>query len=170
MYLIVGLGNPGDKYANTRHNAGFMFVDFLEKALSEVKTDEKIKFLKPQTFMNASGTEVKKTLDYYKIDATHLLVAHDDLDIPLGKFKIDEDTGPLLHNGISSIETALGTNEFYRVRLGVDHRLEQKIPGERYVLERFTDGELQTLHDLFPEVLRLLRLEYSKIFPFFSSV
>ena len=131
----------------------------------------KVILLKPQTYMNATGPEVKKIADFYKIKPDNMLVAHDDLDIPLGKFKIDHSVGPQLHNGISSIESALGTKEFHRVRIGVDARTkEAPIPGKKYVLERFSVEEERTLHENFPNILALLKLEYKATFPFFAQL
>ncbi len=183
MYLIVGLGNPGDKYRETRHNAGFLFIDYLHHFFasppfsgqfkSEVssfkKREEKIILAKPQAFMNVSGPEVQKLASFYNVDSQRILIAHDDLDIPLGKFKIDHGLGPALHNGITSIESALSESGFYRVRIGVDNRQAGvKIPGEAYVLGKFTGEELAILNGLFPHIVELLGNEYRTAFPFFK--
>ncbi|PIS15544.1 aminoacyl-tRNA hydrolase, partial [Candidatus Roizmanbacteria bacterium CG09_land_8_20_14_0_10_41_9] len=159
MILIVGLGNPGKKYENNRHNVGYMFVDFyvneltgsrvhefrfnktLQSELPMVKKDGKtILFAKPQTFMNRSGEAVKKIMDFYKIPLESVFIAHDDLDIPLGKFHIQKAVGPKLHNGITSVEERLGTKEFTRIRIGIENRSpEDRIPGEAYVLQNFSE-------------------------------
>lgn len=159
MKLIVGLGNPGEEYKNTRHNVGFMFVEYLA---SQWKTNDGFKFdkylqsewveiqngpekiilAKPQTFMNKSGEAVNQLAIRYKLSANNLIVAHDDLDIPFGKFHIQVGRGPLLHNGLESIENHIKTKDFIRVRIGVDARTpERKVDGETYVLEKFTEAE-----------------------------
>jgi len=175
--LIVGLGNPGEKYKNNRHNVGFLSVNYLTTQLKDksfsVRTYEKFDcqifealintnkflFVKPQTFMNNSGSAVKKVLDYFKIDIKNLIVIHDDLDIPLGKFKIQKASGPKLHNGILSIEKELKTKDFTRIRIGVDNRNPKlKIDGERYVLSDFTKEEKKQLDEIFEKI-------NNKIFP-----
>lgn len=150
MKLLVGLGNPGEKYQHNRHNIGFMFADFMKN--NERMKHEKWIILKPQNYMNRSGEEVSKTAHFYKIEPEDIFVAHDDLDIPLGKFKIQKGTGPKLHNGISSIEQLLGTNDFWRIRIGVENRGDNRISGEVYVLQDFTNEERQTITSLFPEI------------------
>jgi len=169
MKLIVGLGNPGEKYANNRHNVGFQFLDFLienlsleiqksniksqnysakfknNKYLQSVVAEFKKLFVlaKPLTFMNKSGAAVKKCVTCYMLHAqSDLIVIHDDLDIPLGKFKIQSGTGPQLHNGVESIEAALKTKDFLRIRIGVDNRSpDNRIDGETYVLQDFENEE-----------------------------
>jgi peptidyl-tRNA hydrolase, PTH1 family len=147
--LIVSLGNPGNKYINTRHNAGHLFLDFLNKNSSvDVKT------YKSTLFMNDSGVDVKRIMDYYKISPSDLIVAHDDLDITLGEFKIDFGKGPKVHNGILSVEEKLKTKDFYRVRIGIEDRdLENKIPGEEYVLGNFTQEQLGKLNSVFERLV-----------------
>jgi len=160
MKLLVGLGNPGAKYLNTRHNLGFMFLDYLQQ---QQKLDKQIKTLKPETYMNRSGIAVAKELRFYKLQPTDLIVVHDDLDLRLGEYKIQFGKGPKLHNGVESVEKILGTKEFWRVRIGVDNRnAENRIPGESYVLQSFTPEELTLLQtSLFPtitpEVIRIIR-------------
>lgn len=170
MTLFVGLGNPGNKYTQNRHNVGFMFADFLiDKTASgsskkfEKKFDAEVTFLKnpeqelvimkPQTFMNASGDAVQKLMNFYKIERSSLYIVHDDLDIPFGKFKIQQGTGPKLHNGIESIEQQLGYTDFHRIRIGVENRAGAAIPGEAYVLQNFTEDERRRLPDIFSSIL-----------------
>ena len=164
MKLLIGLGNPGDKYKNNRHNVGFMFLDFLagtedwkiSKSTNllykwiEIK-GEKTELIKPQGYMNNSGFSVKKVLDKHQnIKLSDVYVIHDDLDIPLGKFKIDHATGPKLHNGIKSIEETLKTKDFWRIRIGVDNRKKESwIDGESYVLSNFTSDEKKQLDKVF---------------------
>jgi len=125
MKLIIGLGNPGEKYKKTRHNAGFMATDaiasnfqfsifnfqtkFNSETAEKIISNEKIILAKPQTFMNESGKAVKATADYYKIPPENITVIHDDLDIPLGSYKLQFGKGPRLHNGVTSVENHLGT-------------------------------------------------------------
>lgn len=162
MKLIIGLGNPGEEYRNTRHNVGFLFLDYFaqknsfklnKKFNSEMleisQNNEKNILAKPQTFMNRSGEAVSKIKNFYKIEKENLYVVHDDLDIRLGDFKIQKGVGPKLHNGILSIEESLKTKDFYRIRIGVDNRTDVKIPGQEYVLDRFTKEENQQLLQVF---------------------
>jgi len=208
--LLVGLGNPGNKYQNNRHNVGFMFVDFLLKEYVSRYAPHATRFLynkyvksevaqstlhdsrytphatrltphvvlaKPQTFMNKSGDAVAKLIKNYELQimnsnqntsssltshasryAPHALrytlcVIHDDLDLRLGNFKIQKGVGPKVHNGIESIEKALGTKDFYRVRIGIDNRTPgSHIPGEPYVLSDFSVDEKKMLDHTFPKI------------------
>ena len=183
MKLIVGLGNPGEKYRNNRHNVGYLFLDYIiqkkevssinyqvssvkpfkrdkysEAEITEIKlNNETIILAKPQTFMNESGRAVKKivsSMKYKVLIMNDMFVVHDDLDIKLGEYKIQLGKGPKLHNGIESIEKALGTTEFWRIRIGVDNRdSENRMPGEKYVLQDFTLEEKKTLQSNFDEIL-----------------
>ncbi len=156
MFCIVGLGNPGEKYHNNWHNVGHLFVDYLKNELQTSNTE--LKILKTDCFMNLSGTFVKKLIENCKLKIENLVVVHDDLDIPLGKFKIQKGKGPELHNGIESIEQHLQTKDFWRVRIGVDNRgatspeRSRRVDGETYVLQDFRPGEKQTLKKLFPKI------------------
>jgi PTH1 family peptidyl-tRNA hydrolase len=168
MFLIVGLGNPGEKYQNNRHNVGFMFADYLSRQLHLSLKDDKyiqaeaaksrlndkdVVVAKPQTFMNRSGEAVNKIMKNLKIDVSSMIVVHDDLDIPLGKFKIQKGTGPELHKGIESIEKIVKSSDFWRIRIGVDNRPPQnRIPGEAYVLQNFTSQEKETVVKIFPQI------------------
>lgn len=180
MKLFVGLGNPGEKHTHTRHNVGFLFLDhllntyatrytlhdarftpdsYLKAHVAKIRTntDDWI-LLKPQTYMNKSGesvrTAIKKFFPNDQRPATNdLIVVHDDLDIPFGKCKVQLQ-GPKLHNGIESIENHLHRNDFIRIRIGVDNRpSENRIPGETYVLQNFTQEELKILETIFPQIL-----------------
>lgn len=164
MKLIVGLGNPGVKYKDNRHNVGIMFVDYMAKSLNSHIVKKEKNYLaiqpsnytsfilaKPLTFMNNSGLAVKKLITEYRQPITDLFIAHDDLDIPLGKFKIQKGIGPQLHNGIESIEKALRTKDFWRVRIGIDSRTQTSwVDGESYVLQNFLLYEKKAIHSLFP--------------------
>ncbi len=194
MLCVIGLGNPGTKYKNNRHNAGFMFLDYVaglcnaptipvfkedKYLLSEIcsisESDRDFIFAKPQTFMNKSGEATAKILKRFKIPESRLVVVHDDLDIPLGKFRIHQGYGPRLHNGISSIESAVGTKDFLRIRIGVDNRSlrnadpdpdkDRWMPGEAYVLQDFSPEELKRLNSVFPEIVRRFNRTHINKFP-----
>ncbi|OGK37863.1 aminoacyl-tRNA hydrolase [Candidatus Roizmanbacteria bacterium RIFCSPHIGHO2_12_FULL_42_10] len=158
MKLFIGLGNPGTEYSRTRHNVGFMFIDFLathysakpfqynKKLLSQttetVINDHKIILAKPQTYMNESGRAVFVLINFYKIKQEDIIVFHDDLDIKLGTFTIQKGKGPRVHNGIQSIEKALTSTNFWRGRIGIEHRDgPEKISGKEYVLQMLSDEE-----------------------------
>ncbi len=162
MKIIVGLGNPGKKYQNNRHNAGHMFIDYLVKESKRLKIkDDGLRILKTDCFMNQSGQFVKRQSSLIHDLSSQLWIVHDDLDIPLGKFKIDQGTGPKVHNGLTSIEQTLGTKDFWRIRIGVDKRKQDNwIDGETYVLQDFLTEEKTILHQTFPRIVTLLQNEY----------
>lgn len=179
--LIVGLGNVGSEYAKTRHNAGFLFVDKLVDALSPssnwhassdfkaeymvIQPDERNKLqqnlviAKPTTMMNNSGEAVQAIANYYKINSDEILIAHDDMDIPLGGYKIQIDKGPKVHNGVDSVERMLGTTNFWRLRIGIENREvkgNKGIPGLKYALQRFGEEEFQKLQVVLQESIDAL--------------
>lgn len=175
MKLIVGLGNPGDKYKNTRHNAGYIALDALMRELEseQLKFSEKFEaehlihkeliLIKPQTFMNNSGKAVKSLAAFYKVPANDIYVIHDDLDLKLGDYKIQKGIGPKVHGGINSIEEQLHTKDFWRVRIGVDNRGVSKkddltnsagrVLGEEYVLQNFNNDEFLILEKVIHKVV-----------------
>lgn len=163
---LVGLGNPGEDYVNSRHNAGSMLVDFLSKNMKELK-EKKIKdckvymnsrdmvLIKPEVFMNSSGKAVLDVVKWLDIDVeSSLMVAHDDLDLQLGKFKVQFGRSPKKHNGVLAVENCLGTIKFKRIRIGVDNRDDYYIEGAKYVLSKFKDKELVTLNSVFMELYK----------------
>lgn len=170
MKVLVGLGNPRDKYKNNRHNVGFMFVDYLAHNQGWKKSkysnllyswinidNQKVELIKPQSFMNKSGLSVAYLLKKHsELTLQDICVAHDDLDIPLGKFKIQRGEGPRLHNGLNSIEESLNTRDFWRIRIGVDNRNPNRsIDGEAYVLSDFLTEEKEILYNsIFPRIVR----------------
>ena len=181
MFLIVGLGNPGDKYKNNRHNVGYMFIDYMIKWLNcymakktksyltmQPSNHATILLAKSLTFMNLSGKAVKQLIRYClpagkagKLDIRNLIIVHDDLDIPIGKFKIQKGIGPKLHNGIESIENSLGTKEFWRIRVGVDNRQQTSwIDGETYVLKDFLPQEKKIITSIFPKIVSRFKNEF----------
>lgn len=159
MWLITGLGNPGNQYSLTRHNIGFMAVDYFLKAggnppmknqfkaeVFQGKLDEHpLLFCKPQTFMNLSGESVQPLLGYYKIPLDHLIVIHDEIDQPFGQMKIQKNRGHGGHNGIKSISGLLGSADYIRLRLGVGRPANPNIPVADYVLNKFTPEEFAAL-------------------------
>lgn len=165
MKLVVGLGNPGEKYKNSRHNAGYLVVDQLKTRISNfqfprpkaTKFSNQLKIFKSDKFMNESGSCIDVLLHEYKVDLSNLYVIHDDLDIPLGSFKIQFGVGPKVHNGVNSVEEALGTKEFWRVRVGVDNRKsDDRTLGEDYVLQDFTNEERSILDKTIKEACKKL--------------
>ncbi|MDQ6986011.1 MAG: aminoacyl-tRNA hydrolase [Candidatus Dojkabacteria bacterium] len=162
--LIVGLGNLDDKYYHTRHNVGFDFLKDINTAdfVMETKFKSLISITKilenrvvlsmPSTFMNKSGEAVRTISDYYKFTADEVLIVHDDLDIDIGKFKLQFNKGPRVHNGISSVERHLGTTRFWRLRIGVDNRNERQrkfLSGADYVLGKISKEELELNYSVF---------------------
>jgi PTH1 family peptidyl-tRNA hydrolase len=156
MKLIVGLGNLGEKYKKTRHNAGFLIVDALLDREPAAGVREAAGFaavyLKPRTGMNSSGVAVKKAVEKNEIKPDNLLIIHDDLDIDLGEYKLQKGRGAAGHNGVQSIIDALGAREFWRLRVGISRPPEGKDPAD-YVLESFTNSELRTIETLAEEKL-----------------
>lgn len=162
MKLIIALGNPGEQYLKTRHNAGFLFLDHLIDHYGIADYQAKFKgaftkgiinncelyFLKPFTYMNLSGHSVQEICQFYKIAPEDILVIHDDLDIPLGTVKIKNAGSSGGHNGVKSIEQCLGTQNFWRLRIGIDRPpLKEQVAD--YVLSNFTNNEIDSLADLF---------------------
>ena len=172
MKIIVGLGNPGEKYKNTRHNVGFMAVDFIlndgdgymqARASKDFKSEaftldtdrEKIIFLKPQTYMNDSGLALKLICNFYKVDfVKDVLVVHDEVDLPFGTLRSTDGASDAGHNGIKSIINELGTQNFSRLRVGIETRdSRDAMPTENFVLQNFTNEEMEKLNnEIFPEI------------------
>ena len=149
MKLVIGLGNPEEKFVNNRHNVGHMFVDAAADKLSNTE----VKILKTDTFMNESGKFVRKWTDFYKVAPEDLYIVHDDLDMRIGQYKIQLGIGPKVHYGVNSVEEALSDKNFWRIRIGVDDRdVNSRTPGEEYVLQDFTTEEKKVLEDIFPKI------------------
>ncbi len=160
MKLLIGLGNPGKQYEKNRHNAGQRFVRKANLKLENFN----LKSMETNTFMNESGEAVRRWVAFYRVKPEDLYIAHDDLDIPLGEYKIQFGVGPQLHYGIQSVEKELGTKDFWRVRIGVDNRPASRragiprTPGEEYVLQDFTKEELEILEQrAFPKIVEELK-------------
>lgn len=160
-WLVVGLGNPGTQYTLTRHNIGFLAVDYLcegskakswnseHKALTcKIKLGEQALLLaKPQTFMNLSGESVQSLMQFYKIPLDHLIVLHDDIDQAFGAMRLHKNRGHGGHNGIRSISQLLGTADYLRVKLGVGRPVHPEMQVVDYVLQKFSADEQQALPD-----------------------
>lgn len=163
MKCIVGLGNPGEKYAKNRHNVGFMVLDklgseweFSKKFNAEIIQTKAYILVKPQTYMNDSGVAVAKIVQFYKIDLSDLYIVHDDLDIALGNYKIQHSKGPRIHYGVNSVEEKLGTEDFWRVRVGVENRTirgNTGIRGEVYSLQDFESEEVKIIEGVIGQIV-----------------
>lgn len=153
MKLIIGLGNPGEKYKNNRHNIGHMVVD----ALLERKLPGGVVVKRTNVFMNESGDFVKKLVEQYKVDMPNLWIIHDDLDIRLGDYKIQKGRGPKEHKGLLSIDEALGTSDYWHVRIGVDNRdPNNRTSGYDYILQDFLIDEMDIINDVIGEICKKL--------------
>ncbi|OQY90681.1 MAG: aminoacyl-tRNA hydrolase [Anaerolineae bacterium UTCFX1] len=160
-FLLIGLGNPGREYANTRHNFGFMAIDRLavrlnaqgmkvqSKAIvtSAIYQDHKLILAKPQTFMNLSGQSVQGLAHFYKIPNENLMILSDDLDLPFGTIRIRASGGPGGQRGLSSILEKLGTKDVPRMRLGIGRPPGRMDPAD-YVLQNFSRDDLKSLSEL----------------------
>lgn len=188
MKLIVGLGNPGEKYKGVRHNLGFMVVEELGKAFNNEQWtfNRKLKseivksqisnvnciLAKPQTYMNNSGLAVKLLAAYYKIASEDIIVIHDDLDLSLGKIKIRLGGAAAGHHGVESVIAALGTDQFTRVRLGIgpsagsglallgEHK-KAHFSAEKFVLEPFIHKEKPQVKHMIKQAIKALDLIYT---------
>ncbi len=159
--LIVGLGNPGNKYEGTRHNIGFSFIDFFSKQTQSSITESKFQSLigsknigeqkfilmKPQTYMNDSGEAVKEIKNFYKINPSEIIVIYDDLDLDVGQIKIKNTGSSGGHNGISSIINNIGSNEFTRIRIGIGKPKEKSMTN-KYVLSKFSKDDQKIINDI----------------------
>jgi len=154
-WIVAGLGNPGDRYLHTRHNMGFMAAEIMTMEVGSIwhmnnrfqaaMTEyQNVCFVEPHTFMNLSGISVGEVSRFYKVPSEKVIVLHDDLDIGFGIVKSGFGKGPKVHNGLNSVEQSLGTEKFWRVRIGVDDRTSEERsmwPGERYVLMPLSESE-----------------------------
>jgi len=175
MYLVVGLGNPGLDYARTRHNVGFMFVDFLadrhnvsfsgskwQAQVASVRAwGEALTLVKPETYMNRSGLSVSRIAAYYKVTADRIIVVHDDLDLPAGRVKLMNDRGAGGHNGIRSLIEQLASKQFPRFKIGIG-RPQNAMPVEKYVLANFSAEEMVQAMETFVDIENGLRLIVEK--------
>ncbi len=171
MYLIVGLGNPGKEYENTRHNLGFRVVDSLlndlhisslkskhDSLLAQAEIDgHKLLIAKPQTFMNNSGIAVGQILNWYKINPEKLILIYDDVDLEVGQLRLREKGGTGGHNGVESVIQHVGTTEFPRVRVGIG-RDDLLSDISDYVLTQIPDGQTQVLNEAVIKAAEAVKL------------
>jgi PTH1 family peptidyl-tRNA hydrolase len=171
LQLLVGLGNPGSRYADTRHNVGFMVLERLAASasagfrhqsrlhglLAEIGSgDQRLRLLMPQTYMNESGRSIRAALDWFRLDPAQLLVVVDDMDLPLGRLRLRASGSAGGHNGLRSAIRHLGTQDFARLRIGIGAPAEE--PQERrertvsHVLGRFSPAERPVLEEVLQEV------------------
>lgn len=173
MQIIIGLGNPGEKYSATRHNVGFFFVDKLKEKYSfpEFALNKKFQaeiskgkiegvevlLVKPATFMNLSGAAAQSALDFYKLSPDDLIVIQDDLDIALGKYKLATDSSSAGHNGVQNIIDQLGTQKFRRLRVGIGEEKEGapvcRLGAHDFVLGKFTPEETDAMEKISEEII-----------------
>lgn len=166
MKIVIGLGNPGKQYENTRHNVGFMVID---RMIKKYNLDEKIKFqallsetnikgekvifFKPQTFMNLSGNSIIEIVNFYKLNPTEdIIVVYDDMDLPLGQLKIKNKGSSGGHNGIKSIISHLGEN-FIRIKCGIGNK---KADAVEHVLGKFSQTEQKELDEMLTEIVNCI--------------
>lgn len=164
MYIVVGLGNPGEEYKNTRHNTGRLALDFLEEKSKERKNSQ-VKLVFLETFMNKSGSGVTKVVKSKKA-AQKLIVIYDDLDLPLGSLKVSYDRGSGGHRGVESIIKALGTREFIRIRVGISpttpggklKKPKGEAEVEKFILGEFKKSEKEILNKVFERIVEAVEL------------
>jgi PTH1 family peptidyl-tRNA hydrolase len=170
--LIAGLGNPGRQYQHTRHNAGALFLDLIcSGARIELKPERKfqglvgvatidgrdIRLIFPTTYMNNSGRAISALGSYYKIPSQEVLIAYDELDLPLGTTRLKYGGGAAGHNGVKDVISALGTNDFYRLRFGIANPQASK-RGMDYVLDDFSRSDMDLMNREFDKALAILPL------------
>ncbi|MES9970469.1 MAG: aminoacyl-tRNA hydrolase [Candidatus Thiodiazotropha sp.] len=168
--LIVGLGNPGPEHEETRHNAGFWFVDRLAQQLhqpfrSESRhhglvcqlriAGEEVRLLKPRTYMNRSGQAVSSLANYFRISPDEILVVHDELDLEPGQVRLKTGGGHAGHNGLRDIMSALGSRDFHRLRIGIDHPNERNLV-VNYVLGRPSKSDREAIDNAIEEAIDCL--------------
>ncbi len=171
-WLIVGLGNPGQKYIDTRHNAGWHLLDTVVRDQPGFRFDEKrgkgllargslagtpVALVKPQTFMNLSGEAVGAIARFYKIPPARILVAYDDLDLPTAKLRLRPQGGAGGHKGMKSVIQHLGTQAFPRIRLGID-RPPGRMPVEAYVLQKFSAEEWEAMKATYEHAVEAINV------------
>ncbi len=168
MYVIVGLGNPGKEYERTRHNIGFIAIDYFAQKhgieINKIKhkavigegriNNQKIMLVKPQTYMNLSGQSVREIAEYYNIEDEEIIVVYDDIDIDTGEIRIRKSGSAGTHNGMKSIIYDLQSDQFPRVRVGISR--DARMDLAKYVLSRFSDEENKVLEETVPRIADIL--------------
>jgi len=179
--IIIGLGNPGDQYKNSRHNIGFGIIELirkewkfpafefnkkfnseLSKGLFEIQNSEfEILLIRPQTFVNLSGEAISDILKFYKLTPDDIVVIHDDLDIALGKYKVATDSSSAGHNGVQNIIDRLGTQKFKRVRIGIGEEVSGapvcRTDAHDFVLGKFSEEELEKIKKISDDILSAIK-------------
>ncbi len=167
MYLIVGLGNPGNEYIGTRHNIGFMMLDYIafkrniefrkEKFggiyAEDIIDSEKIILLKPQKYINLSGEVIKSYVDFFKIPLENILIINDDMDLDVGTYKLRLSGGSAGHNGLKNIEECLNTRNYRRIKIGISK--VKYIEKKDYVLGKLSPDDNQKLNDVKEEMFKI---------------
>ena len=170
MFVIAGLGNPGNKYEGSRHNIGFEMVDYIARTYGitinklgfkslygqGMIEGEKVILVKPQTFMNLSGQAVKPLLDYYKVDNENFIVIYDDVSLPLGKLRVRAKGSAGGHNGIKDIIYMLQSDVFPRIKVGVGMPENPRMDMKDYVLGYFSKEEFEVLHEGAKKIVKAL--------------
>lgn len=175
MKLIIGLGNPGKQYQNSRHNLGFRIINALRQDLEfenwqsakkfrssisrGVFAGKKIILAKPETFMNDSGKAARLLADYYQIKPEQILVVHDEADLPFGEIRRQTGRGPAGHRGVESIINHLKTNGFGRIRIGINPQGGTDRSLEDFVLEKFTPQEEELIPEIIKRILKIIKTE-----------
>jgi len=157
MTIIVGLGNPDKKYQRTRHNVGQRVI----KELAKNKSKDFI-LAQPQSYMNQSGLTVKKLTSFYKVKSENLWVIHDDIDLPLGSFKISQGQGSAGHKGVQSIINELKTKDFHRIRIGICPQKGKPKAVDKFVLQNFTKDEERIIKGVVDEAIRAIESGLSR--------
>jgi peptidyl-tRNA hydrolase, PTH1 family len=174
MILVIGLGNPGEKYKETRHNIGWIALDEFKKknnfgewnenkktrsTISKGIINEKeILLAKPVTFMNLSGEAIVKIISYYKIIPEKIIIVHDDIDIEIGKIKIIEKRGAAGHKGVLSITKILKTKNFIRIRVGIKPKGKKPSSAERFVISQFNQKERKILKETVEKTIKAIEI------------
>jgi peptidyl-tRNA hydrolase, PTH1 family len=171
MKLVVGLGNPGQKYSKTRHNIGFIVIDeYLKKIGEKIKFDPKFNaeiacvnhlgdkycLVKPSTYMNLSGEAVTKIMKYYDIDIDDIIIIVDDINLQTGKLRLRELGGHGGHNGLRNIIGLLHSENFKRVRIGIDNNISMEL--DQYVLGKFSEDEWITIYPAIKQTVEIIEL------------
>lgn len=169
MLIIIGLGNPGQKYEKTRHNAGFMALDYLaqkmnlswrlnKKLQSQIASGQGIILAKPETYMNNSGQAVQAILNFYKMPkgeiAENLIIIHDEIDLPLGKYRLSKDSRSAGNNGVESIINYLKTKNFARLRIGIKTEENKNIPTDKFVMQKFYKEEQNLINKIIESMTK----------------
>ncbi len=171
-YIVVGLGNPGSKYENTRHNAGFIAIDYIARKINcdinvnkfkglcgicEIK-NKKILMIKPQTYMNLSGQSVFEAMTFYKIPSDRIIVLFDDISLPVGKLRIRKEGSHGGQNGVKNIIELIDTNKFSRIKIGVGNKPNEKWNLTDWVLSKFSKEEIKNLESVLHNSYLALKL------------